>query len=404
MADIKVRNKKTGEVFTIRKKQVQEESTKVSPSQQGGGQDASMEKLNILGLTLNAPGAAIRSQLQGTGYMKGVTNPSEIPTFQDLSVQGMGNMLANQISKIPNETMRNVASFVSTPLNIAASGFGMAADVATNPADVVGLFLGKAPGMKQLGAKVAGSKVGKAVTEFATKQRMPPDLKKLFKFDNVMKQSEQAKLALDTNRSILGKAKELAIKEVENVNATLDWSKAPKKVVAKLANQDFGVVFDKDGKVINTIGNLDKAKLAIGDLLTSKDYVEAGTVEKGLIKNFAGKVKDAMVKAANDAKKPDLAKALEDYHNFMDNYDLINSHLTDKFGNAMANKMKSTFRLRAEPVVKRAWSNIAKTNPEIRGIVNSRNNRELLKLLLKTTAIGVPGAATGLGIYNKLKD
>ena len=91
-----------------------------------------------------------------------------------------------------------------------------------------------------------------------------------------------------------------------------------------------------------------------------------------------------MLDAAKDVGKPQLAQALKDYHNFMDKYEIVNSKLTDKFGNAMGNKFKETFRLTSEPAVKEAWNELGKSSPEINTIIKSRKNRELLKALLVT--------------------
>jgi hypothetical protein len=209
-------------------------------------------------------------------------------------------------------------------------------------------------------------------------------LKKILKYDNSLKQAEKAKVALDKVRTTIGKAKELALQDVKDTPVDFDWGKMPKLAQEKIKNPDYGIEFTKEGGPINTIGNLDKIKTALQDIPTTKDYVEAGNMSKRKVLQFAGEVRDAMVKAANDAGRPELGKALKDYHNFMENYNLANDHLVDKYGNAMANKLRSTFRLFSEPSVKEAWKEIGKSSPEIKGIIKSRTNRELLKALLIT--------------------
>jgi hypothetical protein len=207
---------------------------------------------------------------------------------------------------------------------------------------------------------------------------------KIIKFDNALIQARQAKISLDAVRDTYGQAKEIAMQEIKDLPVKFDWKDIPSMAKTKLANPDYGIAFDQEGKIVNTVGNLDKVKLALQDIPSTKDYVEAGNISKAKVMQFAGKVRDAIVDTANEAGKPQLAKALKDYHNFMDNYDLANKSLTDNLGNAMANKLKHTFRLHAEPVVKEAWKNIGEVNPEIKSIIKSRTNRELLKTLLVT--------------------
>jgi hypothetical protein len=77
----------------------------------------------------------------------------------------------------------------------------------------------------------------------------------------------------------------------------------------------------------------------------------------------------------------------------MENYNTINDKLVDKYGNAMANKLKSTFKFMAEPAVKEAWKEVSKSSPEVKSVMNSMNRRELLGNLLKVT--GAAAAGTG---------
>jgi hypothetical protein len=170
--------------------------------------------------------------------------------------------------------------------------------------------------------------------------------------------------------------------------------------LSAIQRSEYGIEFAQDGKVVNTIGNLDKVKTALQDIPTTKDFVEAGNMAKRQIIQFAGKVRDAMVSAANDAGKPELAKSLKDYHNFMGKYEIINSHLVDKYGNALGNKMKSVFRWTSEPVLKEAWKEVGKSNPEIKSIIKSREAREILKGLLK---VGLPTTIGGGAVVGSVK-
>lgn len=354
MATFKIRDKETGEIFTIREK----EPTQEQPQQQPQGQP--MERQNILGQLFNVPAAAQRSTLQGTGYTQGAMQPSQVPSFSELTQQQL---------PIRGDNIGTVASDIATRLPMQM-GAGMV-DVATDPAAMLGLLLGNVPAV-QKGAQFVGSKVASGV-------------KKIFRFDKVLEQAKKSKVALDGLRDTLGKAKDLALQEVKDVPVDFDWSKLPDKANTLIHSVDYGVEFAQDGKIVNTIGNLDKVKTALNDLVTTKDYVEAGNMAKRNIMRFAGSVRDAMLEGTKKIGKPELSKALNNYHKFMENYEVINAHLVDKFGNALGNKLRSTFRLTAEPSVKQAWKEVAKSSPELKGIIRSRTNRELLKALLGTT-------------------
>jgi hypothetical protein len=137
MATFKIRDKETGEVFTIREKentQVQQQQPAEQPMQQG------MEKQNILGQIFNVPGAAIRSAIQGKGYTQGAMNPSQVPTFQNMALENY----YNKTPSFPGKTALG---------NVVSAG-GMVADMATNPTDLLATILGGVG---------AGTKVGKAI-------------------------------------------------------------------------------------------------------------------------------------------------------------------------------------------------------------------------------------------------
>lgn len=225
-------------------------------------------------------------------------------------------------------------------------------------------------------------------------------IKGILKWDSALKQAKNSKVALDTVRAGLGKAKEIALSDVGNLPVEFDFGSMPTKVYNAIRSgaKEYDVAFDAMGKPVQTLRNMDKLKLAADDLLSRKDFVEAGNILQGKIKQFAGAVRNAIVKTANDAGKPELGKALTDYHEFMKNYGYVNRSLVDEAGNAMANRLKNTFKLGAEPAIKQAWKEVSKASPGIKSTMNSMKRREILKNLLKVsgaTALAT-GAAKGL--------
>jgi len=216
-------------------------------------------------------------------------------------------------------------------------------------------------------------------------------LGKVTKFDNALVQAQKSKIALDETRRTLGQAKEIAMQEIKGLPVDFDWSDIPEKALNVLKKPDSKVLFDESGSIVNTVENLDRVKMLLQDMPSQKDFVEAGKMVTGEVIRYAGKVRDAIVSTAKRAGKPELGKALSDYHDFMREYNLINDHLTDKYGNALANKLKSTFKFSAEPRIKEAWKEVGKLNPEIKGVMKSRQMRELLKglLVLGGTTVGL---------------
>lgn len=321
------------------------------------GEDHSQQPQNILGATFNVPGAAIRSAIQGKGYAQGAMRPDDVPTFSQLqSQQPKGKQILQ---------------------NLLTGGVpaGAVADFVTNPADILSVL----PIAKGIG--IAGKLAGKA--------------KSLLKYDNSLVQAQKAKSSLDIMRATLGKAKEIALSNTGEIPAEIDWSgNMSQKVINAIKNPVYKVEFTREGGVIGNIRNLDKIKTALNDIVTTKDFVEAGNMEKRQIMKFAGKLRDTMVKAADDADKPELAQSLKNYHDFMGNFNKINDHLVDKYGDAMANKLKTMFKPEAEQAVKQSWKELSKISPEIKDIMNTMNKREVIRGLLKKSGyVGGIGAA-----------
>ena len=146
-----------------------------------------------MGSIFNVPAAAIRSAIQGKGYMPGALNPSNVPTFQNQ----FQNKVSDIASNIPNDAIRNYVAFMGAQ---AVQPAGAVADFVTNPADVLGAIAPFAPGAKQVGKAVStavkpivNTPAVQAVGRFLTKER------KFLKFgkDAVLKISEKGVAGLE---------------------------------------------------------------------------------------------------------------------------------------------------------------------------------------------------------------
>lgn len=156
MEEFKIKNKETGEVFTIREK---------------SSKKPNIEYQNKVGALFNVPSAAIRSAIQGKGYMQGALRPSDVPSFQEVlsNKVNTGNKLADM--------------YLKTQANIG----GAALDMATDPTVGLMALAGQTPMAKQIAAskpaqafskwmgsgRLAKSRVKdtKAGAEFATSLR-----------------------------------------------------------------------------------------------------------------------------------------------------------------------------------------------------------------------------------------
>lgn len=119
----------------------------------------------ITGDIFERPGAAIRgglvSAVEGDGfkkgYVEGAKTPEKIPSFQDTALKSYYNKVG---TGIPQQIG-----------GLGVSAVGMAADIATNPADVATMLVPGLPGAKSVGKAIAATKPAQAVTRFVTKER-----------------------------------------------------------------------------------------------------------------------------------------------------------------------------------------------------------------------------------------
>jgi hypothetical protein len=132
----------------------------------------------LTGDIFERPGAAVRSTILGKGYKAGALNPEKTPYLQD-------EMLKKYYDVAGTSKMAQVGG-------LAVSAAGLAADIVTNPADILTMIIPKAPGARVVGKAIAETKPAQAVARFATKER------------NVFKQAPQLeKEAVDMYRQIL---------------------------------------------------------------------------------------------------------------------------------------------------------------------------------------------------------
>jgi len=159
----------------------------LSGATMGGGERT------FLGDIFERPGAAIRSALMGQGYKQGALYPENVPTFQQKALETMA----------PN-TASTMVNFLG---GLPASSLGFAADIATNPAEILTTVLGGGSS-----GKLKGTKIG----EFATKERSTP--RQIFRKYLSEGGVEGKRQSLKWQMEDLNKKSTQAISEIRNVS------------------------------------------------------------------------------------------------------------------------------------------------------------------------------------------
>ena len=135
---------------------------------------------SVIGNIFERPGAAVRSLIQGKGYKAGAEVPEEVPRFQDLALNKYYNMVGKQAENM-TPIQRNIHFGLMSIPGLGVSAGGTAADIVTNPADLLMMLAGRTPvnktaagEIRNLGNVVSESKPGLAFGKFMTKERNLP--------------------------------------------------------------------------------------------------------------------------------------------------------------------------------------------------------------------------------------
>lgn len=333
---------------------------------------------------------------------------NQLPSSGGQSKQSSGGnqVIGQLLSKVnPNQIAYSVAGGTA-PQDIG----GALADKITGKKSMIGGIAPQAEGMRMAGVNsITQDPISNMALNIITDPMTYAGLgvstktaKGVIEAEGSLQKAKQAKTALDSLRDTLGKAKSIAIQEVQDVPTKLDMRPSNNllsdKVLKAIENPIYNVERNADGSLKQTVGNLDKVKEAVGELInTPKVWEEAPNKELRIVKQFYGQVAEAMKSAARNANKP-IDEALDAYSKFMDNYHVVNKTLVDSAGNAMGNKLKAAFKLGAEPAVKQAWKEVSQASPGVKKVMNTMNHRELLGNLLKFSKIGAPTAVGAYGV------
>jgi hypothetical protein len=121
-------------------------------------------KRNIMGNVFERPGAAIRSAIQGKGYVEGAVNPTNVPKFQDQILNAYYKNTPNFPFK---QTLGNIPSVI-----------GLAADTLTEPANLIPMVAGMSPTVQRGMKAVSQLEPAQAFARFLNKEREVVNLTK----------------------------------------------------------------------------------------------------------------------------------------------------------------------------------------------------------------------------------
>lgn len=316
---------------------------------------------NILGNIFERPAAAVRGGILSTakgegflkGYKQGAILPQTVPTFQETG-------LRKYYEGTEKPSMLKVAG------GFGVSVAGLAADVLTNPADLLALLIGKTPVGKgrTLGGVLGETKPVQAVGRFLTKERGIPGRGKLQEinqaFKNVKNPVEFAKKVranLFQSKKQVGDAFEEGVRSLSEANLTTTINLSPQMQYIKDASDD---AINNPGlkseinSVVRKIKNPEKSKF-IQDLIDNPQNASNLTLQqsqdiKTIIQqapSIATKLKQGKfadwksgdlelldlvdeIKLAQSELFPEMAQVREPYANYMGAYREVKNYFKPK--------------------------------------------------------------------------
>jgi len=210
---------------------------------------------------------------------------------------------------------------------------------------------------------------------------------------------------MDTYKAELGTAVGKAIDTVgEAVVEGVDDVLAKLPDAAKVhLKQNFGRygIASVNGKFTNSLKNVQKIKMAIGDLMNSGDWTKK---ELGIVKSDTMGVykslRDLMVKT-----RPEIEGVLKGFHNFMDDvYYPVSSVVYNKRGKVVEKKMRTALAPKAERMTKKAIEQLSDIDPDVSKAISEIKGymgRQTLKDAMRKYTPWLLGAgALSAGISN----
>jgi hypothetical protein len=340
-------------------------------------------------------------------YTYGSLNPEQIPTFQNESL---------------DEYYKRVGTGVLQQIGgLGVSAAGMTADMVTNPVNWLLGTIGKIPtgiksvegiASKTLGEVVGGTKAGKAINSFATKERGVSDitkpvvdvtkdivsktirLKRFLSGEQLPQKTEKIATDLDDLKTLFGQGKaqaisqvaDVPIKDIKTLNSNIGALNLPATVTKRLQDPLYKIEFLPDGSIKPTMGNMDKKAQALSDTMSDTEWQKSSNMVKAATKRAYGFTREAMKDTV-----PSIKNELDAYHEFMNNvYNPVTKKLY-RSGQLVEKPFRSALGLGAEQTTKQAIGGARQMSPEINKSVNDVLNYGRVMNLLKLMGITAGG-------------
>ena len=336
---IKIRNKETGEIITVRKRGRGRSRFIASPDKvEAPGLSALKMSLptewlrkkvgapeyvpgerSLLGNIFERPAAAVRSGILGTGVKEGYRMPEKVPSLQDVGLKHYWEDMEGQPRRDPTKA---TAVMGSLPVSLA----GVVGDIVTNPADVALMTMGGLS--SQIKSIKTLNQARVALKAFGTKERSVKGgidtIRKLRMKALPVKMNDafiinESKLAQQTAKGLskgIGNAMQTMRKPYHPVK--IDYRKIDDLLLRSDITDDvLGMVDDLIGKRVSNVGKAYRLYDIVQKKAGQAVYRAGGTTGKGGManaqirsKNVAGAIKDIIDDAIRQVD-PEGAAALK---------------------------------------------------------------------------------------------
>ena len=258
----------------------------------------------LTGDIFERPGAAVRSALMGKGYSAGAITPEKVPSFQETALK----KYYERPGVVPTKATTQLGG-------LGVSAAGLAADIATNPADMLTMLAPKAPGAGAVTKVIAETKPARAIGRFMEKER------------HMLKTApEIEKEAVDIYRQILrptqGEVKTIEIRKKGSVRDPLTIAKrSVRDPLTIAAEEQLPIGLSKEGGVnkIDTVAARQKIASRIDEIDASlTETLKTSKTEKKFIdlKQNASEAKRlARASTPNDTVYKSIASDIDEYTN-----------------------------------------------------------------------------------------
>jgi hypothetical protein len=228
--------------------------------------------------------------------------------------------------------------------------------------------------------------------KIAKRGALPEEMTKDYTFDK----ATRAAGLIDDVADDLGKHVGQSIDDVGDALLKTDDIQAISKASKKLPSNVLTAIDDPlyeisklpDGSIEPTMKNMQRMEQMLNDHMTKKAWYESGDMAQRVVKKTYGIIREGMKKKAKEMGKP-IDNALDRYHRFMGLKKRVNKTIRDTGGEVLEKRTRGAFKPGAERNYRRAWEEMIEFIPEFKQIAKDMTKftaREGLKRVLGRAA------------------